>query len=53
MLDTGEEVSVIDVRGGLSPEDGPIPGALRIPLSELAVRYQEIPRDRDIVLFCT
>jgi membrane protein DedA with SNARE-associated domain len=53
MLDAGEEVVVIDVRGGLSTEDGPIPGALRIPLNELAARHNEIPRDRDIVLFCT
>jgi membrane protein DedA with SNARE-associated domain len=53
MLDAGDEVSVIDVRGALSPDDGPIPGALRIPLSELAARSKEIPRDRDIVLFCT
>jgi membrane protein DedA with SNARE-associated domain len=53
MLDAGEEVVVIDVRGGMPGEDGPIPGALRIPLSELAQRHKEIPRDRDIVLFCT
>ena len=37
----------------LSTEDEPIPGALRIPLGELAVRHKEIPRDRDVVLFCT
>ena len=53
MLDAGEEVVVIDVRGKLVTEDGPIPGAVRIPLSELAARHTEIPRDRDIVLFCT
>lgn len=53
MLDAGEKVVVIDVRGGLSAGDGPIPGAVRIPLSELAARHKEIPRDRDVVLFCT
>jgi len=53
MLDVGEEVVVIDVRGGLAAGEGPIPGAVRIPLSELAARHKEIPRDRDIVLFCT
>jgi len=53
MLDAGEEVVVIDVRGRLSTEEGPIPGALRIPFSELAARQHEIPRDRDVVLFCT
>lgn len=53
MLDAGEEVVVVDVRGGLSLGDEPIPGAVRIPLSELAARHSEIPRDRDVVLFCT
>jgi membrane protein DedA with SNARE-associated domain len=53
ILDAGEEVVVIDVRGGLSIAEEPIQGALRIPLSELAARHREIPRDHDIVLFCT
>jgi membrane protein DedA with SNARE-associated domain len=53
MLDSGEEVMVIDVRGGLSNGDGPIPGAVRIPLSELAARHTEIPRERDVILVCT
>jgi membrane protein DedA with SNARE-associated domain len=53
MLDAGEEVVVIDVRGGLSTGDLVVPGAVRIPLSELAARRHEIPRDRDIVLVCT
>lgn len=53
MLDAGEEVMVIDVRGGLSTGDASIPGAVRISLSELAVRHKEIPRDRDIILVCT
>jgi membrane protein DedA with SNARE-associated domain len=52
MLNAGEEVVIIDVRG-MTAADGPIPGALRIPLSELAARQHEVPRDRDVVLFCT
>jgi membrane protein DedA with SNARE-associated domain len=53
MIEAGEQVVVIDVRGRLSGEDSTIPGAVRIPLSELPTRYKEIPRDRDVVLFCT
>jgi membrane protein DedA with SNARE-associated domain len=53
LLDAGEEVVVIDVRGALATGDEPIPGTVRIPLSELAARHNEIPRDRDVVLFCT
>ena len=53
MLNDGEGVLVIDVRGELASPREPIPGALRIPLGELASRQNEIPRDRDVVLFCT
>jgi hypothetical protein len=53
MLDAGEEVVVIDVRGELAKPREPIPGALRIPLKEIAARQKEVPRDRDVVLFCT
>jgi membrane protein DedA with SNARE-associated domain len=52
MIEAGEEVLVIDVRSERAPA-APIPGAIRIPLSTLSVRQKEIPRDRDIVLFCT
>ncbi len=52
MLDAGEPVAVIDVRGALHSDEEQVPGALRIPLGELALRRREIPRDRDVVLFC-
>ena len=52
-LQAGENVFIIDVRSSLEAEDSGIPGALRISTEELAVRHSEIPRDRDVVLFCT
>jgi membrane protein DedA with SNARE-associated domain len=52
-LQAGENVFIIDVRSSLEEEDSGIPGALRISTEELAARHAEIPRDRDIVLFCT
>lgn len=52
MLDAGEEPIIIDVRGG-DLLDNPIPGAVRIPLNEIAERHKEVPRNRDVVLFCT
>jgi membrane protein DedA with SNARE-associated domain len=52
MLDNGEEPVIIDVRGGQLLDD-PIPGAMRIALGELEARHGEVPRDRDVILFCT
>jgi hypothetical protein len=52
-LEAGEEIVVVDVRSALESDTDAVPGALRIPLEELEVRHLEIPRDRDIVLFCS
>jgi len=52
MIDAGDEPVIIDVRG-MHATEGPIPGAMRIPLSEIGERHHEVPRDRDVVLFCT
>jgi membrane protein DedA with SNARE-associated domain/rhodanese-related sulfurtransferase len=53
MLDAGEEVFVIDVRSEAAVERRRIPGSVNIPLSTLAQRYKEVPKDREIILFCT
>ena len=53
MLDSGEEVVVVDVRSPLESEVDPVPGALRLPLEELEEGHVTIPPDRDIILFCS
>jgi hypothetical protein len=53
MLSSGTEVTIIDVRSHIAPEDHLIPAALRIPAEDLPVRHNEIPRDREVILFCT
>ena len=54
-MDAGEEVVVVDLRGALEFEREPqtLPGALRFSADELQERHHEIPRDRDVVLYCT
>jgi len=54
-LDAGDAISVVDVRHPLSVELDPetIPGAINFTLEEIEHRHHEIPRDRDIVLYCT
>jgi hypothetical protein len=55
MLDAGEMVVVVDVRTRLDFEAEPsiIPGALHLTTEELDARHSEIPRERDIILYCT
>jgi DNA-binding transcriptional ArsR family regulator len=50
-LDTGDVV-VLDVRPAPEYVGGHLPGALHIPLEELADRLAELPRDKEIVAYC-
>jgi rhodanese-related sulfurtransferase len=54
-LDAGELVYIVDLRHPLEllPDPFTLPGAVHFSPDALAERHQEIPRDRDIVLFCT
>ncbi len=45
-------VTVLDVRPPDEFETGHLPGALNIPLSELADRLAELPGDREVVAYC-
>jgi membrane protein DedA with SNARE-associated domain len=50
---SGEDVTIVDVRTSMGRDGYGIPGALHIPIEDLPHRHIEIPRDHDIVLFCT
>jgi len=50
-LQTGEEIMIVDLRHAAT--GAKLPGALRFPAEDLETRHHEIPRDRDIVLYCS
>jgi membrane protein DedA with SNARE-associated domain len=54
-LDAGEKVYIVDLRHPLEllPDPFTLPGALHFSPDVLAERHLEIPRDRDVVLYCT
>ena len=54
-LDAGEEVFIVDLRHPLEllPDPFTLPGAVHFSPEALAARSHEIPRDRDVVLYCT
>lgn len=45
-------VTLLDVRTEEEYTNGHIPGALNIPLVELAIRLSELPKDTEIVAYC-
>jgi membrane protein DedA with SNARE-associated domain len=54
-LTARENISIVDLRQPMDIEAFPqmIPGALRIAMEEIEERHGEIPRDRDVVLYCS
>ena len=54
-IDAGEAVTIVDLRHSMDFEADPntIPGALFLPSEEFDRRHQEIPADRELILFCT
>jgi membrane protein DedA with SNARE-associated domain/rhodanese-related sulfurtransferase len=55
LLDAGEPVYIVDLRHPLEllPDPFMLPGALHFSPDEITKRHGEIPRDRDVVLYCT
>lgn len=53
-LDAGEPLTVIDVRHARDVQADPdmIPGAIHMALEDIDGRYHEIPKDREIILYC-
>lgn len=54
-IDAGEPVFIVDLRHPLEliPDPFTLPGAQHFTPETLSARHMEIPRDRDVVLYCT
>ncbi len=54
-LDSGEELVIVDLRHSMDFEADPetIPGAFRMDSKELEEKNDRLPRDREVILYCT
>ena len=54
-LDSGDALRIVDLRTAIAYDvtRQTLPGAIRIDPEEFEARHSEIPRDRDVVLYCT
>ena len=50
-FDAGEEITLIDVRQAFEYEHGHL-DAINLPLDKLEAQIQELPKEKDIVLYC-
>lgn len=55
LLDEDESILIVDLRHRVEFLSDPytLPGALHLPMEEFEKRHGEIPRDREIILYCT
>lgn len=51
-LSKGEELLLLDVRTPSEVAQGALPNALHIPMAVIPVRSNELPKDREIVVYC-
>ena len=51
-MDAKEDFFLLDVREPNEYQIGKIPGSTLIPLGEVPQRYQEVPKDREVVVHC-
>jgi phage shock protein E len=47
-----DHLFVLDVRTPAEYAEGHVPGAVNVPHDQLASRLAEVPRDKDVVLYC-
>lgn len=53
LIDSGDRGFVIlDVRTADGFRKGHVPGAINIPFEELATRYRELPKTKEIISYC-
>ncbi len=54
-LEAGEEIAVVDLRHSKEVEEvqAKLPGALQLTPLEIEHRHHEIPRDREVVVYCS
>jgi membrane protein DedA with SNARE-associated domain len=52
-MDAGEDLYIVDLRSSLEKDASPVPGAIRLSVEELTANSERIPRDREIILFCS
>lgn len=51
-LAAGEDILLVDIRTPAEVAQGAIPHAVHLPMHLIPLRMSELPRDREVVLYC-
>ncbi len=52
MIEPRDDQFILDVRKPFELQAGAIPGALNIPIQELRARIGEVPKDKELLVYC-
>ena len=51
-LAKGDDLLLVDIRTSAEVGQGAIPGAMELPMHLIPLRMSELPKDKDVVLYC-
>jgi rhodanese-related sulfurtransferase len=51
-LDAGDEIALIDIRSDAEVAQGILPDAAHLAMHLIPLRVNDLPKDRDVVLYC-
>ncbi|HLK69569.1 MAG TPA: VTT domain-containing protein [Bryobacteraceae bacterium] len=52
-MDAGDDLYIIDLRTAPDADGPSVPGAVRLSIEDLTSNSKQIPRDREVILYCT
>jgi rhodanese-related sulfurtransferase len=51
-IEPGEDIALIDIRSDAEVAQGILPDAEHLPMHLIPLRMHDLPKDRDVVLYC-
>ena len=51
-LDSGENIALLDIRSEAELRQGILPDAEHLPMHLIPLKMQDLPKDKDVVLYC-
>lgn len=51
-IDAGEDIALIDIRSDAEVAQGILPGAEHMAMHLIPLRMHDLPKDKDVVLYC-
>jgi rhodanese-related sulfurtransferase len=51
-IEAGEDIALIDIRSDAEVAQGMLPDSEHLPMHLIPLRMHDLPKDRDVVLYC-